>query len=230
GAAQIVTSGRSWEPAMVQMNDGEIQMFYSSEALWTPTWSQQQILMVRSKNNGSTWSAPQQVAYTSGKRDGMPVPLLLQGDKGIVFPIESVGSAQSAWMNWSSIYSKWRYADGVGSTANTRRWLATTGSIWGGGPYLVQSAAGNTIMSVHDKDGRGNTDWRYNTMLVTVGNTMAKNFVNVSRPWPGLPVNEGAINNSLFMKDATHVMAVSSRTYASPSAHSAVYWKQGTIN
>lgn len=225
---QVIAQGRSWEPDIVQLPSGEIEIFYSSEAAWWPSASpQQQILMVSSTDNTSTWTSPITVAYTSGDRDGMPVPLLLQNNRGIVFPVESVGNSQSAWMLWSSLYAAWRYPDGPGTVQNGRRWLATVPGVWGGAPYIVQAPAGETILSVHDAGGRAVPTWRDNTMIVMVGNTMATNFTHPTYPWPNLPTNQGAIENSLFMKDATTVVAISSRIFA--DGHSEVYWKEGTI-
>ncbi len=34
GAPKIAALGRSWEPGLIQLSDGEIEMFYSSEAAW----------------------------------------------------------------------------------------------------------------------------------------------------------------------------------------------------
>jgi hypothetical protein len=56
---------------------------------------------------------------------------------------------------------------------------------------------------------------------------MATNFTHPSYPWPTLPTNQGAIENSLFLKDANTVVAISSRIFA--DGHSEVYWKEGTI-
>ncbi|RYD93645.1 MAG: exo-alpha-sialidase, partial [Sphingobacteriales bacterium] len=149
-APVIAARGRSWEPAMVQLPDGEIQLFYSSEAKWwinpnsTPN-PEQEILLIRSKDNGTTWTSPVTVAYAAGNRDGMPVPLILQDNKGIVFPIESVRDSQSPYILWSSMDASWNYA-GVGSINNQRRWLARQGR-FGGAPYLIQLNTKETILS-----------------------------------------------------------------------------------
>ncbi|GHA70799.1 sialidase family protein [Pontibacter akesuensis] len=231
GPPQIVTTGRSWEPAMIQLPDGEIELFYSSEAKWWSgpgdTAEQQEILMVRSTDNGATWSYPVQVAYTSGMRDGMAVPLVLQNGKGMVFPVESVNNTASPWILWSSMEARWDYA-GVGTIQNERRWLATRAPIWGGAPFIIQLPSGQTVLSVQDRGGRTiGSDWKKNTMLVLVGNSVAKNFSNISYPWPGLPVNEGAYYSSLFLKDPQTLVIITTRNYA--NGHSEVYWKEGHI-
>jgi hypothetical protein len=228
GPPRIAATGRSWEPAAVQLPDGEIELFYSSEAAWWPSPNpQQEILMVRSTDNAQSWSNPTHVAYTAGARDGMPVPLVLGGGKGIVFPIESVNNSQSPWVVWSSVAARYNYA-GLGTPANGRRWLATSERIWGGAPYLVQLPTGETLLSTQDAGGRGiGSDWRKNTMLVLVGNSVAKNFTNLSYPWPNLPPNEGAYYSSLFLKNATTPVLVTTRNFA--DGHSEIFWKEGHI-
>jgi hypothetical protein len=231
GAPQIVATGRSWEPAIVQLPDGEIEIFYSSEAKW---WTgigsanvQQEILMVSSRDNGATWTSPRQVAYTGGMRDGMPVPLVLQDNKGIVLAIESVNNTRSPWIVWSSRSASWNYRE-PGTSQNGRRWLATPENIWGGAPYLIQLPGGETLLACQDRGGRAiGSDWRKNTMLVLVGNSVAQNFRNISYPWPDLPLNEGAYYSSLFYKDAQTLVLVTTRNY--PDGHSEIYWKEGRI-
>ncbi|GAB3506822.1 hypothetical protein GCM10027341_40520 [Spirosoma knui] len=228
GAPRIVATGRSWEPGMIQLPDGDIELFYSSEAAWWPSASpQQEILMVHSTDNGQTWSQPAHVAYTDRMRDGMAVPLVLKDNKGIVFPIESVNNTQSPWILWSSLSAKWQYA-GLGTPTNQRRWLATSERIWGGAPYLVQLSGGQTLLSTQDAGGRSiSSDWRKNTMLVLVGNSVAKNFTNISYPWPNLPTNEGAYYSSLFLKNDTTPVLITTRNFA--DGHSEIYWKEGHI-
>lgn len=231
GAPKIIATGRSWEPAMVQLPDGEIEVFYSSEAKWWSgpgaTAAQQEILMVRSRDNGLSWTGPKQVAYTSGMRDGMPVPVVLKDNKGIVFPIESVNNSKSPWMVWSSLSARWNYGS-VAAPSNGRRWLGTAENIWGGAPYLIQLPTGETLLSCQDRGGRSiGSDWKKNTMLVLVGNSVAKQFTNVSYPWPNLPLNEGAYYSSLFLKNAGTVWLVTTRNFS--DGHSEVFLKEGTI-
>jgi hypothetical protein len=172
----IVARGRSWEPAMVQLPDGEVQLFYSSEAKWWPSPEPrpQEILMIRSMDNGLSWTEPETVAYTENKRDGMPVPLLLKDNKGIVFTIEGVGLAHSPWIIYSSITDNWNFSD-LPTVQNNRRWLAVE-NIYGGAPYLVQLPTGETILSCHINGGRNISKWRFSTMAVFTGDEEAKNF------------------------------------------------------
>jgi len=181
------------------------------------------IAVRKSYDNRSSWSEAEiVVAYNDPNYDGFATPETIALENGTV-----VNNPQSPWILWSSTAASWNYFE-PGAVENQRRWLATNEPIWGGAPYLIQSENGNTIMSVHDTGGRPVPHWHKNTMLVLVGNDMAQNFTNVTYPWPNLPVTEGAINNSLFMKDAQTVVAVASRIFA--DGHGEVYWKEGQIN
>ena len=228
GSPQVIVSGRSWEPGLLQLPDGSIEIFYSSEAAWWPSASpQQEILMISTADNGSTWTEPAHVSYANGDRDGMPVPVLLQGGKGIAFAIESVNNTQSPWIVWSSLDAHWNYQT-WGTVTNGRRWLATTQPIWGGAPYLMQLPTGETLLSVQDAGGRAiGSDWHKNTMLVLVGNTVAAGFSQITYPWPNLPANEGAYYNSMFLFNDTTLIALTTRNFS--DGHSEVWWKRGTI-
>jgi hypothetical protein len=229
GNPQIIALGRSWEPGTVQLANGDIEMFYSSEAKWWPSSSpQQDILFIHSTDNGAHWSSPKEVAYFSNDRDGMPVPVLLNNNKGIAFAIESVNNSQSPWIMWSSTDAKWNYA-GDGSTQNGRRWLATNDNIFGGAPYLVQLPTGETLLSFQASDGRNiGSDWQKSTMLIYTGNSVGNNFTRLANPWPQLPVNEGAYYSSIFLKDATTVVLVTTRSM--PDGHSEIWWKEGHLS
>jgi hypothetical protein len=228
GDPKIVANGRSWEPGMVQLPDGDIEMFYSSEANWWPSANpQQNILLVHSTDNGSTWSSPKEVAYTASNRDGMATPLLLNNNKGVVFPIESVNNSRSPWILWSSTDAKWNYA-GNGTTVNGRRWQATTDNVFGGAPYMVQLSTGETLLSFQDAGGRNiGSDWKKSTMLVYKGSSVASNFSKTNDPWPNLPTGEGAYYSSMFLKDQTTVALITTRNFS--DGHSEVYWKEGHI-
>lgn len=228
GSPQTAAWGRSWEPGMLQLADGDIEMFYSSEARWWPGANpQQEILMIHSTDNGGTWSSPKQVAYTSGNRDGMPTPLLLKDNKGIVFPVESVNNSKSPFILWSSVDARWNY-NSSGTAENSRRWLATNDGIFGGAPFMVQLNTGETLLSVQDPGGRNiGSDWKKSTMLIYQGNSVAKNMSRVSDPWPNLPTGEGAYYSSMFLKDENTVVLVTTRNFS--DGHSEIYWKEGHI-
>ena len=225
GASKTLAYGRAWEPAMVEMPNGDIELFYSSEARWWngigSTNVEQEILMITSKDGGNTWTSPVSVAYTSGMRDGMPVPVILRENKGIVFTIESINNSNSPYLLWSSIDNSWK------EKTQVKRYLATNQIAFGGAPYLAQLPSGETLLSFHADGGRTITDWKKSTMVVFIGDSMAQNFANISYPFPNLPSNEGAFMNSIYIKDINTVVAIGSRNFA--DGHSEVYWVEGDI-
>jgi hypothetical protein len=223
---RIVAYGRSWEPAMIQHPNGEVLMFYSSEARWwgTDQEIEQEILLVTSENDGISWSNPESVAYSNGNRDGMPVPIVLREGKGLAFAIESVGNTDSPWILHSSLSDRYS-SDGL-----IARELAAPKNLvnFGGGPYLIQLPTGETILSCHDTGGRTiGSDWMKNTMYVLIGDEEARNFGSVSYPFPDLPADEGAFFNAIHSLDANTIIALGSRNFS--DGHSEVHWVTGDI-
>ncbi len=230
--AQVVSLGRSWEPGMVQLPDGEIELFYSSEMTNSKKAQgrhEQKILMISSKDNGLSWSDAKPVAFLPHTRDGMPVPVLLKKNKGIIFLIEAVYNDQSPQILWSSLKAKWNYKE-IGSLRNGRRWTASVDPIWGGAPSLVQLSTGETIICMQTELGRKidrYNGWKKNSVVIMVGNSVAKNFGSLSFPYPNLSLNEGRYFNSLFLKNDSTVALITTRNL--PSGRSVLYWKEGHI-
>lgn len=228
----IVALGRSWEPGMLQLPSGEIQLYFSNEILSTKAAKgrhEQKVLMIRSRNNGANWTPPKMVAFTPGRRDGMPVPLLLNDHKGIIIPVEAVENITSPEIIWSSEEANWNYAS-VGTKDNGRRWIASVDPVWGGAPCVVQLSTGETIISMQTELGRKldrYKGWKKNSVVVMVGNSMARNFGNLSFPYPDLPVNEGRYFNSLFVLNDSRIALLTTRNY--PDSSSAVFWKEGRV-
>jgi len=81
-----------WEPAQIQLSSGEIQLFFANEKPY-PDTTEQEITIVRSIDDAGFWSQPQRISLRAKFRDGMPVPLLLAGAKGIAVAIEDNGIA-----------------------------------------------------------------------------------------------------------------------------------------
>ncbi|NLX96930.1 MAG: exo-alpha-sialidase [Rhodopirellula sp.] len=203
-----VTSGTGcWEPAAIQLPSGEIQLFFANEARYATT-SEQEITMVRSYDNAATWTAPETVSFRAGHRDGMPVPLILADGQGIVVAIEDNGVTNNGTFKPSIIYTSmednWHlpYADGN----SDRRWTAIEPPLDAGinaaAPYLAQLPSGETFLSVQDSEfGR-------RLMSVFVGDSLAQNFSDGTRPFEFM--SDGAENLwcSLFAKDDQTVTAV----------------------
>jgi hypothetical protein len=90
-SAGVTFANGCWEPAMLQLpGSGEIQLFFANEFNF-PNTNEQEITLLRSFDGGHTWGGSQRVSFRAGRRDGMPVPLYLKKNKGIVFAIEDNG-------------------------------------------------------------------------------------------------------------------------------------------
>ena len=69
-----------WEPAAAQLPGGELQLFFANEAPYRTT-AEQEITLLRSFDNGSTWREPEKLSFRAGHRDGMPYGP--QGQQGL---------------------------------------------------------------------------------------------------------------------------------------------------
>lgn len=221
----IIRTGRTWEPSMVQLPHGELELFYSSEAKWWPDGPlYQDIQVIRSTDNGESWSDPQVVAYYPEKRDGMPVPVVLQGNKGVALAIETVNVGDSPYIVQRDMDAPWILTTS-NFEASPHRWLVNDFSGHGGAPYLIQLPTGETILSAHIYRGG---DWHQNNyQQVLIGDNDARNFEGLTSPWGVLPWDESAVNNSLFLKNDTTIVTISTRMF--PDGSGGLYWLEGKI-
>ncbi len=202
-----------WEPSMVQIPSGEIQLFFANENPYRSN-SDQEISLTRSFDNGLTWSTPKTSSYRAGHRDGMPVPVYLKNNQGIAYAIEDNGlnGDFKPSIIWTSNADNWTqsYAD----ANSNRRWGALSGSaqlasnIYAGGPYLVQLPSGETILSCQSSEGRASGN---NAITkVYMGDANAKNFANATSPVSNVPAGGTALWNSITVLDDNTIMAISS--------------------
>lgn len=214
--ASTTSNEGCWEPAMVQLPSGELQLYFANEYLVTN--DNQNISMMRSSDNGATWGNVEVVSFRSGSRDGMPVPLVLQNEKDLVLAIEDNGLSGTfkPVIIHTTLADNW--ASGTVSGSSTNRWAALSSyetlasSIYAGAPYLIQLSSGETLLSVQSGEDRqtpGSLD--HALMQVYVGSATARGFLSKSTPFPFVD-NESAsvLWNSLCQINDSTVMAVSS--------------------
>ncbi len=220
---QVFAAGKTfkngcWEPAAIQLPSGEIQLFFTNEGPYRKS-NEQEITMMRSGDAGATWGKPERICFRKGRRDGMPVPLILKNGKGVVLAIEDPG-ARGAFKPATIITSmkdNWRqgFADGKSPRRRASLLKPLAPSVYAGAPYICQLDSGVTILSVQSTEGRkvprGARHTRYSRMVVYVGNEMAEKFTNRSEPFIA---DKGACGvwNSVFAKGPKTVTAISSTT------------------
>ena len=209
------TTGREgcWEPSALQLPSGEVQLFFANNFPYKGT-DDQDISLCRSQDNGKTWSVAKTVSYRAKHRDGMPVPLMLQGGRGLVIAIEDSGltshyTLQPAIVS-ASCRDNWRgpLADGLSPRRRGALVPPLPPDVYAGAPYLRQLPSGETILSCQQgQPGQNDRDPR---LTVYVGDAEAHNFAHPTQPFAVPGQSGGERWNSLFVKDARSITAVSS--------------------
>ncbi len=218
GEETLYTAGTEWtdgcwEPAMMQLPDGEVQLFFANEHNIPD--NRQNITMLRSTDGCVSWEDPMVVSFRSTSRDGMPVPLCLQNGRDLVLAIEDNGLNGNfkPVIIHSSVADNWRGGTVTGSSPHRWSALATTDelapSVYAGAPYLIQLHSGQTLLSCQSSEGRKSAD--YPIMQTYVGNSQAKNFCCRSTPFPFVGEEETQVQwCALAQTGDSTVMATSS--------------------
>jgi len=203
-----------WEPAMLQLPSGELQIYFANEA--SAGGGSQNISMRRSFNGGRSWQPGTEiVSYRSGSRDGMPVPLYLKNRKGIAVAIEDPGFMGT--FKPMVVHSDDNWASGQVGGNSTHRWSIFPSSneylpsaVYCGQPYLIQLNTGETVYSAASGEERNpNTVDTHGRMAVYVGDDNAKNFIARSFPFPFTnDLNARAIWNSIMQYNDSTLMAI----------------------
>lgn len=206
-----------WEPAALQLPSGEIQIFFSNEGVYTHS-DEQNISRISSFNNGKTWTtAPEIISFRAGSRDGMPVPLYLPEKREIVFSIEDNG-----FTNFKPyiihIPASANHVKTVTANSDHRRYALRDSlpkNVYAGAPYLRRLNNGNTILSYQSTEFRqGNNDVNNAEMVVTIGDSAAKNFTNPTIPFK-ISADKTALWNSVtILKNGTLIALTSTNAYS----------------
>lgn len=194
-----------WEPAAIQLPSGEIQLFFANEYPYIHS-KEQEISMCRSFNNGRKWTEAKPISFRAEHRDGMPVPLILRGGKGIVVAIEDNGYTLmfTPTIVYTRMEDNWKTC---ATAASPNRWSAIkkpTSVEWGGAPFIRQMPSGETVLSFQSSVG-----CQQPQMVVYVGDETARNFTGRSVPFV-VPSDKGGWWNSLFVKNASTITAITS--------------------
>ena len=207
--AQHTFGDGCWEPSMVQLPSGEVQLYFADEGPYTMN-NDQQISMCRSFDGGQSWTKAQKICYRQGTRDGMPVPVLLKDQSEIVVIIEDNGWGYGDFFPTTvrtTLQNNWRdnyWVDAGSSNREKTLNLSYCPTATGGAPYLRVLPWGETVMSYQSSyDHNGKLQMR-----VAVGNEQARDFKAMSVPF-SIGANEEGMWNSLAVIDTGIVVAVS---------------------
>ena len=209
-----------WEPSALQIPSGEIQLFFSNENVYRNS-NEQNISLIRSSNNGLTWSTtPEIVSFRAGKRDGMPSPILLKNQNEIVFSIEdnSIENQFKPYIIRNSITENWKQT--VDANSNNRNYAleeVLSNPIYAGAPYLSQISTGEVLMSYQGTENRATNDINNADMKVVIGTNDAKNFNRKSTPFL-LSSGKSALWNSIKVLDDDTVVALTTTNQFSNSS------------
>ena len=207
-----------WEPSAIQLPSGEIQLFFANEGPYTQS-DEQEISMLRSSDNGLSWTKKAEtVSFRAGKRDGMPVPILLNNGNDIAFAIEDNGTGNfKPYIIKNSLQENW--AQTVTSDSKNRAYALAeriSDDIYAGAPYLRQLKTGETILSYQGTEGRVNK-MDFANMKVVVGNSSAIDFRNKTTPFI-IPADKSCLWSSLcILEDDTIIAVTSTNGYGNKS-------------
>lgn len=218
-----------WEPAAIQLPNGEIQLFFSNENIYQNS-AEQNISLLRSTNNGITWTTTPKIAsFRNGSRDGMPSPILLKKQNEIVFSIEDNGAYNQfkPYIIRNSLTDNWKTLVN-GTSANRNYALATTidNANYAGAPYLAQLSTGEVLLSYQSTENRPNNDINNAVMKVAVGSNQARDFKGKTTPFK-ISNGKSALWNSITVLDDDTIIAVTTTNQFSNSNASQVWMIKG---
>lgn len=194
-AAKRVYTGRCWEPAMLQLPSGEIQMYITDSNDVRYKRSQPCTIVIRSFDNGKTWQGKPECSYRDGEvisrtidergsYDGMPSAVILN-DGAIAVPLEvwsgvlkmdqtPVIVVTDKATNWHSDQSI-RRDGGPGYPAKRQ----IHKDLQAYGPYITRLPEGEPIVISSGKYKGQQGMW------VLVGDCNADNFNHATSPFQG---------------------------------------------
>lgn len=204
-----------WEPSAIQLPDGEIQLFFANEGDYLNS-DEQNISLVRSVDNGLTWSKTREIAsFRPDRRDGMPSPLLLQNGTDIVISIEDNGFDNfKPYTIRNTIADNWGRP--VGASSPDRNYALAepiADNVYAGAPYLRQLKTGQTILSYQGTEERTN-NISFAEMKVVIGDTHAKNFTRKTSPFVIAANKSGLWNSLAVLSDNTVIALTSTNSYS----------------
>ena len=206
-AQHLFTDG-CWEPSLLELPSGELQLYFSNEGIYTNS-NEQNISVCRSFDGGLSWSEPEFVCFRQDYRDGMPCPIILKDQSEIVVTIEDNG-----WPGVGDFFPttvrcplsvNWHdyYVDKDSPNRAKTLDFSFCPNATGGAPYLRMLPWGETVMSYQSAYGR---DGRL-SMYVALGDEQARGFKSLQHPFY-TDSQQTVMWNSLCVVDTGQVVAI----------------------
>lgn len=206
--AQHLFSDGCWEPSLLELPSGELQLYFSNEGIYTSS-NEQNISVCRSFDGGQTWSEPEIISFRAGYRDGMPCPILLNDQSEIVLTIEDNG-----WPGVGDFFPttvrcpldvNWHNYFVDKDSPNREKTLDFNfcPNATGGAPYLRMLPWGETVMSYQSAYGR---DGKL-SMYVALGDEHARGFKSLQHPFH-VDSQQTVMWNSVCVVDTGQVIAL----------------------
>ena len=129
-----------WEPFVLELPDGTVQVYFADE---TPYWARrskwQNISVMESDDGGDTWSGPRVIAQNGKHRDGMPVVAI--HDDMLLMAIETSGEGSRLHpvMISNPVKDNWKTTVGEGSEHRFHPFRRSLMSdvTYSGAPYII---------------------------------------------------------------------------------------------
>ncbi|MGD9931720.1 MAG: exo-alpha-sialidase [Mangrovibacterium sp.] len=204
-----------WEPAFLQLPNGELQVYFANESPFR-TSDEQNISMIHSTDNGISWSEEiKTVCFREGRRDGMPVPVLVNDEIIVAIEDNKIGQFKP-YIVRTKLSDNWETPVLANSPNREPALLEPLpDDIYAGAPYLMKVPSGEVLLSYQTTSGR-TTDWERSTMEVAIGDQTGRNFTKLSRPF-AVPLDREAKWNSISLWDENTVVAAATTSFRSPN-------------
>lgn len=191
-----------WEPAILQLPDGEVHLYIANEAPYS-TSNKQEISFFTSTDSGKTWSRDFKTAsIRSTGRDGMPCPCIFEDE--IVIIVEDIFHVElKPTTVRCKVSEKWRTPVTDNSPGRDYNLLNIPKEKYAGAPYLVKLNSGEAVISYQTVDNPEGI----NTMDVAIGDRNARNFGRRTQPF-GDFIGKSSLWNSLCVMDDYTIGAV----------------------
>ncbi len=197
-----------WEPSFLQLPSGEIQVYFANEGKYLAS-NEQEIAIIRSLDGGITWSEhPEQVSFRDKRRDGMPVPTVVNDEILLVIEDNKQGEFKPYILK-NRLIDNWK-SPVLGDTNNRYYALQEKfeDSVYIGAPYILALPNGCLAISYQTSYNRG-SDWELSTMEVATASSATERFTNRSNPFD-IPANRHGKWNSIMLLNDSIIIALTS--------------------